>query len=497
MHRMLGTAALRGREHVLGLGLGLSTIYALTLCPTVHWYDSAEFAASAATMRVMPHPPGYPLYSMIGHVFTWLPLEAALGMNIMSAAFSVAAALLLWACARKLGVSQASATVVAATFGTSHSVWENAVKTEVYGPGLVFTLATVWLCLHAAQTRKLWPAWVAAGVAGLGLGVHLSIATAGVCFGLLVGSLGLEWEGVRPRLALRRGLAALLGCVVALAIGGSILMLVPLGLFDEVAPLGIGPQPKELMWSRGIQYLQGGIFRGYFHNFPTLPRIWVIARIYGMNLTWLGVGLGLAGIWLGRNRHRLAVVALTGGFIGNIVWFFRYDVPDLDVFLLPGLSLYLLLIAIALDELGHVVAARWPGQEKWVPIIAGAMPLWLLVVEYRVVDLSEDRTAEAYGMEACAALEPRAIMAMTSQPKEWRHYTVMLYLHETGRACRDVEFWGSARPKWIAKAIRQNRPVYAFIDTPRFAPYFDLEPTGPLFRLRRLGSLSQPNVSPQ
>lgn len=491
------TAALRGREHVLGLGVGLSTIYALTLCPTVHWYDSAEFAASAATMRVMPHPPGYPLYSIIGHAFTWLPGEAALGMNIMSAVFSMFAALLLYACARKLGVSRAASTIVAATFGVSHSVWENAVKTEVYGPGLVFTLTALWLCLHAAESRKLWPAWLAAGVAGLGLGVHLSIATAGVAFGLLVGSLGFEWNGGRPRLALPRGLAALVGCAVALLIGGSVLLLVPLGLFDEIAPLGIGPQPPELMWSRGVQYLQGGIFRRYFHAFPVLPRIWVIVRIYGMNLTWLGVGLGLLGIWLGWARHRLVVIALTGGVLGNIAWFFNYDVPDLDVFLLPGLALYLLLIAISIDALQRRARDRWPSYEKWVSIVASAIPLWLLVVEYPVVDLSDDRSAEEYGREACAAVEPGGIMAMTSQPKEWRRYTVMLYLHETRQACNDVEFWGSARPKWIAKAIKAGRPVYTFIDTPRFARYFDLVPKAPLFEVRRLGTTNQPSASPQ
>ena len=58
------------------VGLFAAILYGLTLCPTVYWYDSAEFAASAASLGV-PHPPGYPLYTLIAHVFTWLPGEPA------------------------------------------------------------------------------------------------------------------------------------------------------------------------------------------------------------------------------------------------------------------------------------------------------------------------------------------------------------------------------------------------------------------------------------
>ena len=78
------------RIAVAVLLIATAVLYGSTLCPTGYWYDSAEFSAHALTLGV-PHPPGYPLYTMVAHLFTWLPGEAALGVNRMSAVFGVGA----------------------------------------------------------------------------------------------------------------------------------------------------------------------------------------------------------------------------------------------------------------------------------------------------------------------------------------------------------------------------------------------------------------------
>ena len=50
------------------LSLGILGVYVLTLCPTVYVEDSAEFATAAAVFGV-PHPPGYPLYTLLAGLF--------------------------------------------------------------------------------------------------------------------------------------------------------------------------------------------------------------------------------------------------------------------------------------------------------------------------------------------------------------------------------------------------------------------------------------------
>src|ERR1035437_7298331 len=72
-------------------------LYLVTLAPTVTFEDSGELIAAAYTLGV-PHEPGYPLWTMIAHLFTWLPVgDVAYRVNLMSAVCSsLAAALIAW-----------------------------------------------------------------------------------------------------------------------------------------------------------------------------------------------------------------------------------------------------------------------------------------------------------------------------------------------------------------------------------------------------------------
>ncbi|MDD5687145.1 MAG: DUF2723 domain-containing protein [Elusimicrobia bacterium] len=69
--------------YLLSLG-----IYLITLCPTVYVGDSGEFATAAYTLGIT-HPPGYPLYVLLGKIFTFIiPYgNIAYRLNIMSAVF--------------------------------------------------------------------------------------------------------------------------------------------------------------------------------------------------------------------------------------------------------------------------------------------------------------------------------------------------------------------------------------------------------------------------
>src|SRR6266576_1659181 len=63
-------------------------VYIATLAPTVWFIDSGELATVAVTMGIA-HPTGYPLFTIIGHLFTLLPFSNSeiYKMNVMSAIF--------------------------------------------------------------------------------------------------------------------------------------------------------------------------------------------------------------------------------------------------------------------------------------------------------------------------------------------------------------------------------------------------------------------------
>ena len=68
-------------------------VYLETASPNVAFWDCGEFVTTSYVLGV-PHPPGAPLYTILGRVFTLLPIarEIAFRVNLISvlaASFSV------------------------------------------------------------------------------------------------------------------------------------------------------------------------------------------------------------------------------------------------------------------------------------------------------------------------------------------------------------------------------------------------------------------------
>jgi hypothetical protein len=59
-------------------------IYAYCVTPTVPYWDSGEYIATSYILGI-PHPPGTPLYVLIGRLFTFLPFSTiAVRVNLLS-----------------------------------------------------------------------------------------------------------------------------------------------------------------------------------------------------------------------------------------------------------------------------------------------------------------------------------------------------------------------------------------------------------------------------
>ena len=63
-------------------------VYLFTIAPSISWGDSAELITVAYTMGIA-HPSGYPLFTLLGKLFTFFPLgTVAFRVNLMSAIFA-------------------------------------------------------------------------------------------------------------------------------------------------------------------------------------------------------------------------------------------------------------------------------------------------------------------------------------------------------------------------------------------------------------------------
>ena len=191
-------------DRVIGWGTFAVALvcYLLTVEPTASWWDCGEFIATAVKLEV-GHPPGAPLWMIIGRVAALLaPDDAsmALMMNctaVLAAAFT--SLFLFWSIthiARRIverryynGVRQtsyeagetigiiASGVVGGLIYTFCDTAWFSAVEAEVYSMSSLFTAVVFWLILrweeHADEPYANRWLILIAYLMGLSIGVHL------------------------------------------------------------------------------------------------------------------------------------------------------------------------------------------------------------------------------------------------------------------------------------------------------------------------------------
>lgn len=482
---MAALASSRARDLAVGAGLSVAflAVYAATMCRTVFWYDSAEFATAAYVLGI-PHPPGYPLYTLVGHVFTWLPMEPAAAVNLMSAVFGAVSVGLLYAVLRTIDVSRVGAGFGAAVLGAGHLFWSNAVVAEVYTPGIAALLAVVLLLLRGLASDRALPIVVGAGLAGLGLGLHMSLATCGAGFALLAASLGLRIDSVRgmrqiaSRAQLRRRAAVAAGCLGAAALGSCIFLYLPWRSSMD-PPLDFGNVED---WDRFVWAITGGNYKHLFGVEQTFAeRALHIAGSLASQLTWLGLALALGGVGALVRRRPLVAAALMLMAIGNVWFFFDYRVHDLEVFFLPTTA-----VLAALAGVGADAALRaLPRFQRLASGALCAVPAFMVLANYHAVDMSGFREAEAYGDELVELLPEHAVIVTFTSPPEWQHSAVFQYYQLVRGERRDVQIVTTPSASWLARLIGSGRAVYLYHPVPHVAHgSFFVDPEGPLYRVR-------------
>src|SRR5437773_1984158 len=136
----------------------LFMLYALTAPRTVALEDDGLFVLSSYFLGV-EHPPGYPLFTLIGHLFTHLPFgSVAYRVHLVSALFGALSGAAAWLCARALIPGRLPAYVAAFGLGLSPVYWSQSIIAEVYTLNSFFLLVLVFLGLRVAPPLAPPPA---------------------------------------------------------------------------------------------------------------------------------------------------------------------------------------------------------------------------------------------------------------------------------------------------------------------------------------------------
>jgi hypothetical protein len=156
----------------------LFVLYASTAVRTVATEDDSLFVLSSYFLGI-EHPPGYPLFTLIGHLFTFLPFgSVAYRVHLASALFGALSGGTAWLCARALIQGRMPAYLAAFGLGLSPVFWSQAIIAEVYTLNAFLLLVLVYLGLQACpagpgpggDSRRVLP-WMAL-IFGLSLSNH-------------------------------------------------------------------------------------------------------------------------------------------------------------------------------------------------------------------------------------------------------------------------------------------------------------------------------------
>ena len=179
-------------EYTLAVVLFFLTffVYFSTMAPTVSFWDTGEFIATSHILGV-PHPPGSPLFLLIGKLFSLFPISSdiAFRINIFSPIISAATISLLFLICNQFIerlnnyttdnsiLKFGSSFVASLTFAFTHSHWFNAVETEVYALSGFMTALVVYLILLWSKNRHkkhhMIYLMMIVYLMGLATGIHL------------------------------------------------------------------------------------------------------------------------------------------------------------------------------------------------------------------------------------------------------------------------------------------------------------------------------------
>ena len=364
-------------------------LYSWTLAPTVTLVDSGELIVASHFLGVA-HPPGFPLYLVLAHIASIVPIgNVAQRVHLASALFAASAAALTTLLVAELITAQASIQTprkgkkkkgaekrislsVSPSFITlapafagglliacSRTLWSYATIAEVYTLNTSLIAAIFWLM--AKWRRKIleatpptginrkhdWLLYCAAGVFGLALGVHhVTVALTLPALALLV------WATQGPRFFASKRLLYAAGLALASLV--IVYSYLPISASHHPTINWGDPRSLRAIWAHitGKQYQVFFLFEANMVGKQLTEFVKLLFREFGP--WWLPVvpGLAMVGAVQLFKRDRVIFWFLGLLALADIAYGVSYVIAeDKDAYYLPAFLAFAVAAAFGLQSL--------------------------------------------------------------------------------------------------------------------------------------------------
>ena len=398
------------------------------------------------------HPPGYPLYVMLSHLFVQLPLgTVAYRANLFSAAMAALGCGLAYGIARELSSRRLIAAAAAVGLASGASFWRSAVFAEVYSLAAVCVAASTLLLLRWGRRGNSATLLGAVAVFAAGLGNHLTIVStvpAAVLYAIATN---------RAAITARVLAAAALICALGLAQYGFIMVRTRHGASylesraDSAREL-IGIIRADRFSEQRFAFRPSEVLR------TKMP---AVVRVIAVELMFPGLACLLAGIVATILRRSARAALVLGSAAGMFVMVANMS-GDLKGFITPIVILLWPLAAFGLESACRLFASRQGTAKLAGPVttaVALAMPVVTVTANYREADQSGQTEIADFIRSTYAHLPDRAAIVAEDYFYDMAH-EYFTATHEAGpdRGVGKVGY--SAEQVRAARA--EGRRVFAF-----------------------------------
>lgn len=389
-------------------------IYTLTLAPTIYNLDSAELTTAVATNGIV-RATGYPLYLLLGKIWSWLPIgDMGYRMNLFSAVCGAVTILLLERIFHRLHFNPWVRLGALGLLATAPYFWSLSLIAEVYTLHTALMAGVILLLIRWAEApspaRLAWPIMLVV----LSMGNHAAtlLLIPGCFFYVLA-------NHPRELLKWRVWLAGFL----AAAAGAAIFLVLPLryaaspafnyaGQFDATGAF----VPVNLLTLDGFLWLVSGksfsgLMFGYKHY-----ELWPQIHNFGSQL-WaaffaIGIGPGILGmVVLLRNDRRFGGMLLLM-FLANAIFYINYRVVDKSTMFLPVYLVWAIWLGYGGQTLVQWLRHTLP-HPRLEPVLSGsiiAIVLLALSWNWSRVDLSDDWGTRQQSEMILQQVQPNALV---------------------------------------------------------------------------------------
>lgn len=474
--------------------LAVFLVYRQTAAPSVAaiFDDGPEFLVATQRLAIL-HPTGYPLFSILLKLFSFLPFgELAFRLNLLSAVSGAAAigaicglALEVIAAGGQRVFSDRLAAILAAlVLAFSPVFWSQAVAVEVYALGALLSVLATWAVLRAVRLHGRG-ALAAALLIGLGLTHHRT-------FVLVFPALAAFLLASRPNPRSVPARHEITGWARALWPA-----LIPLLLYLYI-PLRGGVGSVDGTYRNTISGFFSWIFASSYLTFfgenalaksgdPLSAYLSFLIAQAGV----LGTGLAVLGIvWLVRRSWRMALL-LVMWFAVTAAFAVLYRVPDPEVFALPSLLPLTVAMAGGIAAIGRALPALARGRGGLLRFLAASttmavllalflFPLRQFSANYEESDLSAETTVRAYGLDVLSQpiRASGGIVALLGEA------SILHYLQADAQLRPDISVQAvdseDGRRAAVDRMIAEGREVYLTRPLPGLAQHYPLTSVGPL-----------------